>query len=45
VTDPGGRPPQRLQGNCHFYGVNVHCLAGFDPSGIPVRATVGAAMS
>lgn len=27
----------------HF-GVNVHCLEGFDPAGIPVRATVGAAM-
>lgn len=27
----------------HF-GVNVFCLDGFDPSGIPVRATVGADM-
>lgn len=27
----------------HF-GVNVHCLEGFDPTGIPVRATAGAAM-
>ena len=27
----------------HF-GINVYCLAGFDPTGIPVRATVGAAM-
>ena len=26
------------------YGVNVHCLEGFDPAGIPVRATTGAAM-
>ena len=26
------------------YGINVHCLEGFDPTGIPVRATVGAAM-
>jgi hypothetical protein len=25
-------------------GINVYCLAGFDPEGIPVRATVGAAM-
>jgi hypothetical protein len=24
-----------------FYGVNVRCLENFDPSGIPVRATVG----
>ena len=28
-----------------FYGINVHCLLGFDPAGIPVRATVGAAMT
>ena len=28
-----------------FYGINVHCLQGFDPTGIPVRATVGAAMT
>lgn len=27
-----------------YYGINVHCLEGFDPAGIPVRATVGAAM-
>lgn len=27
-----------------FVGINVHCLDGFDPAGIPVRATVGAAM-
>ena len=27
----------------HF-GVNVHCLADFDPTGIPVRQAVGAAM-
>jgi hypothetical protein len=26
------------------FGVNVFCLQDFDPSGIPVRATVGAAM-
>ena len=25
-------------------GVNVFCLEGFDPAGLPVRATVGAAM-
>lgn len=28
----------------HF-GINVHCLDGFDPAGIPVRATVGAGMA
>jgi hypothetical protein len=27
-----------------YYGVNVFCLEGFDPAGIPVRATVGAGM-
>jgi hypothetical protein len=27
-----------------FLGINVFCLEGFDPSGIPVRATVGADM-
>lgn len=28
-----------------FVGVNVFCLDGFDPSGIPVRATAGAGMA
>jgi len=27
-----------------FFGINVHCLDGFDPAGIPVRATIGAGM-
>lgn len=27
-----------------FLGINVFCLAGFDPTGIPVRQAVGAAM-
>jgi len=27
-----------------YLGINVFCLDDFDPSGIPVRATVGAAM-
>lgn len=26
------------------YGINVFCLQGFDPTGIPVRKTVGAGM-
>ena len=26
------------------YGVNVHCLEGFDPTGIPIRQAIGAAM-
>ena len=28
-----------------YFGINVFCLDGFDPAGIPVRATVGAGMS
>ena len=27
-----------------YFGVNVHCLHDFDPSGIPVRIAHGAAM-
>ena len=27
------------------YGINVNCLKDFDPAGIPVRATAGAAMA
>jgi len=27
-----------------YLGINVFCLDGFDPSSIPVRATVGAGM-
>ena len=26
------------------YGINVHCLEGFSPVGIPIRQAVGAAM-
>ena len=26
-------------------GINVFCLEGFDPAGIPVRATVGTGMA
>jgi hypothetical protein len=26
------------------FGINVHCLEGFNPEGIPVRHAVGAAM-
>jgi hypothetical protein len=28
-----------------YVGINVFCLEGFDPTGIPVRATVGAGMT
>ena len=28
-----------------YFGINVFCLDGFDPSGIPVRATIGAGMA
>ncbi len=27
-----------------YLGINVFCLEGFDPAGIPVRQTVGASM-
>lgn len=27
-----------------YVGINVFCLEGFDPAGIPIRATVGAGM-
>ncbi len=27
-----------------YFGINVFCLEGFDPQGIPVTATVGAGM-
>lgn len=27
-----------------YLGINVHCLHGFDPAGLPVRQAVGAAM-
>ena len=27
-----------------YVGVNVYCLEGFDPTGIPVRATIGKEM-
>ena len=27
-----------------YFGINVFCLAGFDPSGIPVRRTLGKGM-
>jgi len=28
-----------------YFGINVFCLEGFDPAGVPVRKTVGAAMT
>ena len=28
-----------------YFGINVYCLEGFDPSGIPVRQTAGASMA
>ncbi|EAR11280.1 GFA family protein [Reinekea blandensis] len=28
-----------------FYGINVFCLEGFDPEGIPIRAMIGADMN
>lgn len=28
-----------------YFGVNVHCLHDFDPTGIPVRQAIGAGMA
>jgi hypothetical protein len=38
-------PFHRKRVTPNFFGVNVFCLSGFDPNGIPVRKTVGAGMS
>ena len=40
----GVYPFHRKRVTPDHYGVNVFCLEGFDPAGLPVRATVGAAM-
>ena len=37
-------PFHRKRVSPDHFGVNVFCLDRFDPTGIPVRATVGAAM-
>jgi len=37
-------PFHRKRSTPDHYGVNVFCLDGFDPAGIPVRAAAGAAM-
>lgn len=37
-------PFHRKRNTPDYFGVNVHCLEGFDPAGTPVRATVGAGM-
>jgi hypothetical protein len=38
-------PFHRKRVTPNFFGVNVFCLSGFDPNGIPIRQTVGAGMS
>jgi hypothetical protein len=38
-------PFHRKRVTPNFFGVNVFCLENFDPTGIPVRATVGKGMS
>lgn len=43
-TTCGIYPFHRKRVTPDHFGVNVHCLHDFDPSGIPVRATVGAGM-
>jgi hypothetical protein len=37
-------PFHRKRVTPEYYGINVFCLEDFDPKGIPVRATAGAAM-
>ena len=37
-------PFHRKRVTPEYYGINVFCLDGFDPDGIPVRMTVGAGM-
>jgi hypothetical protein len=38
-------PFHRKRVTPEFFGVNVFCLENFDPAGVPVRATVGKAMT
>ena len=40
----GVYPFHRKRVTPDYFGVNVFCLEGFNPDGIPVRATVGAGM-
>jgi hypothetical protein len=37
-------PFHRKRNTPDHFGINVHCLEGFDPAGTPVRATIGAGM-
>lgn len=43
-TTCGIYPFHRKRVTPDHFGINVFCLEGFDPAGIPVRATVGAGM-
>ncbi|MEM7209178.1 MAG: GFA family protein [Pseudomonadota bacterium] len=38
-------PFHRKRVTPEFFGINVNCLDGFDPEGIPVRATDGVGMA
>ena len=38
-------PFHRKRVSPDHFGINVFCLDGFDPTGLPVRATVGAGMA
>ena len=44
-TTCGIYPFHRKRVTPDHFGVNVYCLEGFDPLGIPVLATVGAGMT
>jgi len=37
-------PFHRKRVSPDHFGVNVHCLQDFDPTGIPIRQAIGAAM-
>lgn len=40
----GVYPFHRKRVTPDYFGINVACLEGFDPAGIPLRATIGAGM-
>ena len=44
-TTCGIYPFHRKRVTPDFVGLNVYCLADFDPEGIPVRATIGKGMT
>jgi hypothetical protein len=41
----GVYPFHRKRASPDHFGINVFCLEGFEPDGIPIRATSGASMA